>query len=74
MSKEYKITGEQLEQISHFTRMFVLNAERVAKLASSEKDEIVYGFTLGEIHTHLRECFMDMTELENEIEDQNRKK
>ena len=66
MSK-YLITQEQLEQIEHFKRMFAHNADLIQDLCSGEKDDVVYGFALGEIHSHLRQCFMDMMELEGEI-------
>jgi hypothetical protein len=71
---DYFITQEQLEIIEHYKRMFELNAERINTLCSSEKDDIVYGFELGEMHSHLRQCFIDMMELEDEIRKQEVKK
>lgn len=71
--KTYKITEEQLELIGHYKRMFELNADLIKNLCSSEKDDIVYGFTLGEAHSHLRQCFIDMMELEQEIKTFNTK-
>lgn len=70
MVKEYLITQEQLEQIEHYKRMFELNADLVKELCSSEKHDIVYGFELGKIHSHLRDCFMGMMELESEVASQ----
>lgn len=67
---KYLITHEQLEQIEHFKRMFEMNAELVEKLGNSEKDDIVYGFELGKMYSHLRDCFVDMMELESEIRNQ----
>ncbi len=64
---EYSITKEQLAAISHLKDMFKLNADLVKDLCDSEKDDIVYGFELGKMHTHLRECFTDMMDLEIEI-------
>lgn len=72
-NNNYFITEEQLETIDHNRRMFDLNAERIQELCVSEKDDIVYGFELGQIHSHLRECFMDMFELDNEIRNQQYK-
>ena len=68
--KQYKITQEQLEDIEHYKRMFELNAEYIKDLCSSEKDDIVYGFKLGEIHSNLRSCFIEMMELESDIRKQ----
>lgn len=65
--KKYTITEEQFDEIEHYRRMFELNAERIKTLCSEERDDVVYGFELGQIHSHLRECFMNMMELEEEI-------
>ena len=65
--KQYLITQEQLEQIGHYKTMFEFNADLINHLCSSEKDDIVYGFELGKMHSHLRQCFMDMMQLEDEI-------
>ena len=67
MERKYLITQEQLEQIEHYERMFELNANLVRDLCNSEKDDIVYGFELGKMHSHLRDCFIEMMDLENEI-------
>jgi hypothetical protein len=68
--KGYIITQEQLEQIEHFKRMFEHNAELVNNLCNGEKDDIVYGFELGKMHSHIRQCFIDMMQLEHEIRNQ----
>ena len=67
MERTYLITQEQLEQIEHYKRMFELNADLIKDLCNSEKDDIVYGFELGKMHSHLRDCFIEMMDLENEI-------
>ena len=67
MEPKYLITQEQLEQIEHYKRMFELNADLVKDLCNSEKDDVVYGFELGKMHSHLRDCFIEMMDLENEI-------
>jgi hypothetical protein len=67
MERKYLITQEQLEQIEHYKRMFELNADLVRDLCNSEKDDVVYGFELGKMHSHLRDCFMEMMQLESEI-------
>ena len=70
MAKTYEITQEQLETIEHYKRMFELNAELIHGLCDSEKADIVYGFELGKIHTHLRDCCSKMMQLESEIRSQ----
>ena len=67
---DYRINQEQLENIEHYKRMFELNAEQIEGLCKEERHDIVYGFELGKIHTHLRDCFMNMMNLENEIRSQ----
>ena len=70
MDHKYIITQEQIDTIEHFKQMFAHNADRIKDLCDSEKDDIVYGFELGQIHSHLRECFRDMMLLEDEIKKQ----
>ena len=67
---EYLITADQLEVIEHHRRMFELEAERIEGLCSSEKDDVVYGFELGKMHSHLRDCFTNMYGLVEEIRNQ----
>lgn len=70
MEREYKITLEQFEEINYFKRMFEHHAETIRQLCLSEKDDVVYGFTLGETHSHMRQCFIGMMELESKIREQ----
>mgnify|MGYP000913754465 CR=1 FL=1 len=70
MENKYLITQEQLETIEHCSRMFELNADLILDLCSEEKDAITYGFELGKIHSHLRDCFTKMIELEQSIRSQ----
>jgi hypothetical protein len=67
MKTKYTITVEQLETLDHYKRMFEMEADRIKGLCSSEKDDIVYGFELGEMHSHLRECFLRMSDLSESI-------
>ena len=66
----YYITQEQLDSLQHNKDMFALNADRISDLCKSGNDDIVYGFELGKIYSHLRECFKSMMELEDEIKKQ----
>lgn len=72
MSKDTKfiITEDQFESIEHFKSMFEVNADTILEMCNSEKPDIVYGFELGKIHSHLRECYFDMGQLEEAIEHQ----
>jgi len=69
-NEDYHISQEQLEKIEHFKRMFSLNADLIGELCNSEGADIVYGFELGKIYAHLKECFTDMMQLEDEIRNQ----
>ena len=71
---QYLIKQEQLDEISHYKEMFELNAQYIKELCSSEKDDIVYGYELGKMYAHLRECFVRMMDLESNIRNQVVKK
>jgi hypothetical protein len=68
--KNYYISQEQLEQLEHYTTMFNVNCDNLKTLCSSEKDDIIYGFELGQMYHHLKSCFIDMMELTDEIKQQ----
>lgn len=68
--EKYLITQEQLDAIRHHKNMFEVNADVVKNLCNGEKDDIVYGFELGKMYSNLRECFLLMMELENQIRKQ----
>ena len=72
--KKYFITREQLETIEHFRNMFSVNADEIKELCNTERFDIVYGFELGQMYSHLRECFFEMIELEENIKKQQIKK
>lgn len=65
--KGYLITEEQLEKLGDFERMIGGCAEIIQVLCSEEKDDIVYGFELGKVHSDLRQCYIDMMNLQSEI-------
>tara|TARA_R110000823_G_scaffold221878_1_gene350295 strand:- start:784 stop:1002 length:219 start_codon:yes stop_codon:yes gene_type:complete len=65
------ITAEQLETIEHYQRMFRHNSEKIQELCSEEQDNVVYGFELGKMYSHLEECFMGMMKLTQDIRDNN---
>ena len=72
MKDKLTITHEQFQQYIHYRRMFELNSQVIQDLCSAEQDVVTIGFELGKIHSHLRECFSKMLELEMQINDQNK--
>jgi len=70
MDKQYIISQEQLEDISHYKNMFEYHSNVIKYLCESEKDDIVYGFILGETYTGMKECYAKMMELESQIKTQ----
>ena len=42
--------------------MIDFNADIIKDLCNSEKENIFYGFELGKIHSHLKQCHLEMTE------------
>jgi hypothetical protein len=66
------ITAEQLENIEHYQRMFSHNSDLIQELCSEKQDNIVYGFELGKMHSHLEECRMGMMKLTQDIRDNNK--
>ncbi len=71
MSKKYTITHEQLQQLEYFQQMFRHHSDSIKELCSSEKDDVVYGFKLGETYTYLSKHSMEMIELTDEIRKQS---
>jgi len=70
MENRYIITEDQFESIEFLKRMFEIDADRIKDLCNSEKSDIEYGFELGQIHSHLRECFKELLVLLPVIESQ----
>lgn len=70
MERKYLINEEQLRLLNHYSRMFESNSDDIKSLCNGEKDDIVYGFELGQMYRHLRECFIEMTEICDEIKEQ----
>lgn len=68
MERKYLITQDELATVIHYKRMFEANADLLQELCDGEKDDIVYGFELGKIHSHLRDCYIEMIKLEQTIE------
>lgn len=58
--KKYYITQEQLERIDHFKEMFRYESDNLRDLCSSEKDDVVYGYQMGQTSANLSECHMNL--------------
>ncbi len=58
--QEFYLTEEQIQKMEHFERMFEYNADKINDLCGDESPDIVYGFELGKIHSHLIKCFDEM--------------
>lgn len=69
MAKQYLIDQEQLEEIIHYKDMFQLNSQYIKELCSSEKHDIVYGYELGKMYSHLSDCFLEMMDLVTSIKE-----
>jgi len=67
--RKYMITQEQMEQIDFFKHMFDHHAEQIYDLCKKERDDVVYGFRLGEIYTRMKEHYSEMMQMENAIYD-----
>lgn len=70
MERKYLINEEQLRLLNHYSRMFDVNSDLVKELTSDEKDDIVYGFELGKMYNHLCECYHKMSQICDEIKEQ----
>ena len=66
----YFITPEQLEQLSHYWRMFYQTAERVETICSEENAAINTGFELGKLYMTLSTLGSELSELDDAIRKQ----
>lgn len=72
MEKEYKITQEQLDDITYYKNMFEYHSDTIKTLCGLERDDVVYGFQLGQTYSQMRQCYINMMELESKIKEQNK--
>jgi len=61
------ITKEQFKDLEHLAEMFNHNAEEIRNLCSTEKSDINYGFELGQMYKHLKECYHNMNNIISEF-------
>ena len=69
IENEFVYIGNESSKFNQ--QMFRLHADSIKDLCSSEKDDVVYGFQLGETYTYLNKHFIEMMELTDEIRKQS---
>lgn len=60
MQNEYLITKKQVDDLEFYKEMFAEHADRIKELCNLEKEDISYGFELGQIYSNLRTYFSEM--------------
>lgn len=63
METEYKITKKQIEHFEHFISMINYNAENLRTVCNQERSDIEYGFELGNMHSHFKQLYVEMSNL-----------
>ena len=58
-----KAIEAQILELEHIRDMITHNQELIKRLCDSEKDDIVYGFALGEINQHFWELRTDLSKV-----------
>lgn len=64
------ITEEQFNQIKRAKEQFDLCSERLLNICSLESPDIHYGFMMGQTYAQMRDMFIEMMDLQFEIEKQ----
>jgi len=66
--KNYNITHDQFMSLGHYNRMFEHYSETIQRIISKgHDDDISLGFELGKLHSDIRDSFISMTELMDNI-------
>ena len=66
--KDYTLTQDQFLSLGHYNRMFEHYSNMIMEICTkSYDDEISLGFELGKLHADLRDSYLSMTELLNDI-------
>lgn len=66
----YYITKDQFDLLDFYKRMFELQADTIRGLCEEERPDVVYGFELGKSYNYLREHYIGMMDLLNDIKRQ----
>lgn len=67
MEKKYYLKQEQLFNLQYSQREFDSTSDLIKELCSSEKSDIEYGFQLGVLYKSLREHYLRMSDLLEDI-------
>jgi hypothetical protein len=66
--KDYTVTQDQFLSLGHYNRMFEHYSNMIMEICTkSYDDEISLGFELGKLHADMRDSYLSMTELMNDI-------
>jgi len=65
--EKYTITQDQFLSLKHYNRMFELYSGIIEDISSKGHDELSLGFELGKLHGDIRDSFLSMAELLNNI-------
>ena len=66
--KDYTLTQDQFLSLGHYNRMFEHYSDMIMQICTkSYDDEISLGFELGKLHADIRDSYLSMTELLNDI-------
>lgn len=65
--KEYHISKKQLEELEYIKGVFSSQAENIKELCSAEREDIVYGYELGQIQSTIKTFELDFNDLIKQI-------
>ena len=66
--KDYTVTQDQFLSLGHYNRMFEHYSDMIMQICTkSYDDEISLGFELGKLHADMRDSYLSMMELLNDI-------
>ncbi len=65
--ENYTITQDQFLSLKHYNRMFERYSGIIEDISSKGHDELSLGFELGKLHGDIRDSFLSMAELLNDI-------
>lgn len=66
-NQKYYVTHTQLRDLRHYERMFEKTADEIKELSVGENNKMQQGFELGKLHSTLRDQYLHLMQLLNEI-------
>lgn len=67
---KYFIKSEQLRELRHYQDIFIRYRDSIDELCREERDDIVYGFNLGQMYNRLHDLWVDMGDFLDDIDNQ----